>query len=735
MLQSKKLEPFSFEKNDVSWTHPVTLDHLLEIFDKYPHAKIINGNTEVGIEVRFKNQRYTKLVNISDVYEMQMVDELENGVMIGGGVTISCLQEKLGALCQSMPAARTKPLKALLENMKYFAGKQIRNVAAIAGNICTASPISDLNPVLVAIGAILTVQSHKGGKRQISMAEFFLGYRKTALGPKEVVISIFVPFSKETIYISAFKQAKRRDDDIAIVNACFSVTLVLKEREYIIDAACFAFGGMGATTITAKKTMDALMGSKFDILIVDIAANHLLQDMPLLATSPGGQIQYRKTLAQSFFMIFVKQVLNELSGFEIDAKDHSCLNEIPRPISSGKQTFTESQANGIVGKSVVHVSANKQVTGEAQYLDDMPKHSGELYGAIVGSTIAHGEILSIDMKDALKSRGVVGYVSADDMPKSDPYANMIGPVLKDEELFATKYVHHIGQMIGMIIANSEEEAMAAAKLCKVTYKSLLAIFTLEDAIAKQSFHPGERILERGEFSSRKLNNVGIPLSDAVNTVTGIARMSGQEHFYLETNAALAVPGMEDDEMEIFSSTQNPAETQHLVAHCLGIDSNRVVCRVKRMGGGFGGKESRSVFLACAVSVAARKFGVPVRCCLSREQDMAVTGTRHPFLGNYKVGFTNEGKLVSLELDMYNNAGYSMDLSMAVLERSLTHCDNAYLIPNMRLRGRVCKTNLSSNTAFRGFGGPQGMMVAEQYMCHVAEFLGKPVEEIRVPSVA
>lgn len=214
-------------------------------------------------------------------------------------------------------------------------------------------------------------------------------------------------------------------------------------------------------------------------------------------------------------------------------------------------------------------------------------------------------------------------------------------------------------------------------------------------------------------------------------------MSGQDHFYLETNVSIAVPGKEDDEMEIYASTQNPTETQHLVAHVLGVSSNRVVTRVKRLGGGFGGKETRSVFLSCGLAVAARKFGVPARCMLSREEDMAITGIRHPFLGKYKVGFTNDGKLVSLELDVFNNAGYSMDLSLAVLvflrlikERSMTHCDNSYMIPHLRVAGRICKTNLPTNTAFRGFGGPQGLMIAEQYITHVAEYLGKSVESIR-----
>ena len=327
---------------------------------------------------------------------------------------------------------------------------------------------------------------------------------------------------------------------------------------------------------------------------------------------------------------------------------------------------------------------------------------------------------------------MIDFVSSSDLGPIDSHGhnpNIIGPVFHDEELFASKEVLFVGQMIGMIIAETEDIARQAAKLVKVDYEKLPAILTTEDAIEKQSFFDEVRTINSGLFENNPNPNQTIPGAD--HFVEGVARMSGQEHFYLETQASLVVPGREDDEMEIYSSTQNPKETQQLVSEVLQIPSNRVVVRVKRLGGGFGGKETRSVFLTCALAVAAKKLGRPVRCQLTREEDMVMTGMRHPFLGKYKVGFTSQGKLVSAEIDMFANAGYSHDLSLAVLERSLTHADNAYKIPNMRLRGRLCKTNTATNTAFRGFGGPQGMMVAEQYITHVANFLEKPVEEVRV----
>ncbi|KAJ3218506.1 hypothetical protein HDU67_005308 [Dinochytrium kinnereticum] len=730
---------YFFTYEDYKWYHPATVEELLSVMDEHPQARIINGNTEVGIETRFKNQKYTVLVSPVDVEDLKKVEVLDDGIRIGGSTTISVIQKKLKSFCETMPAYKTRGFEAILENCHWFAGTQVRNVAAIAGNIVTASPISDLNPIFVAIGAVLTVRSLKGGSRIIPMEEFFLGYRKTALKPTEIVESIFVPYCREFEYVKAFKQAKRKDDDIAIVNAGMRV-LVEKcdDGSWIVQEASLSYGGMGPTTLKAKDASKLLVGKKWDASLVDEIAPVILKDLPLIATSPGGQIEFRKLLAVSFFVKFNLSVTSELAVLSPDlslaAPEVSAIKDIERPLSSGQQEFTEAPAPAIVGRSYMHASALKQITGSAVYIDDIPLHAGECAVAIVGSSIAHGKILKIDTVAALEVPGVLGYVSAKDVPGYHPGAdsahspNWIGPVMKDEELFATEVVHFIGQPIGLIIADSQDIATAAAKLVRVEYEKLPTVFTIEEAIASKSFFPVERQIITGAFleGQEKVDEVQKDLK----FVEGIARMSGQEHFYLETQASLVVPKKEDDEIEIFASTQHPTETQHMVAHVLGILSNRVLVRVKRMGGGFGGKETRSVFLTCLLAVAAKRFSRPMRLMLSREEDMAITGTRHPFLGKYRVGFTPEGKLVTLEVELFSNGGYSLDLSAPVLERAITHSDNSYRIPNVKILGKICKTNLPTNTAFRGFGGPQGMMVAEQWMTHVAEELGKPGEDVR-----
>ncbi|KAJ3046276.1 hypothetical protein HDV00_000089 [Rhizophlyctis rosea] len=710
--------------------------------DFNPEAKMVHGSTEVSIEMNFKNAKYPVLVSVADVVELKAVSESDNGVRFGGSITLTNLQQSLEALCKKHEPNRVRGFVALLDNLRFFAGSQIRNVACLAGNIVTASPTSDLNPVLMASGAILQLQSLKGGIREVLIREFFLGYRRTALQASEVIVSVYVPFSGPTQFIKAYKQSKRKDDDITIVNAGLSVTLESVDPEtWVVKDASFAFGGMGPTTMSAPLTAEQCIGQKWSKEMMEEAAKHLIEDLPLTLSSPGGMIHYRRVLALSLFQKFILHISRQLEKFApsvklVPERETSGMEDIPRPLSSGVQEYEDGAPGALVGATTTHLSALKQCTGEAVYIDDMPPLAGELHGALVLSSQAHAYIRSVDPSAALKLEGVVAYISAEDIPgwKPDEHhnRNIIGPVVRDEEIFATREVHYCGQAIGLIVAESAGQATRAAKLVQVAYEPIHPlIISIEDAIAANSFFEFTRSIRTGEYTAQEGGVVGeaVPLSAATHVLEGVARMSAQEHFYLETNCSIAVPSKEDDEMLIYASTQNPTETQHFVAHTLGIPSNRVVCKVKRMGGGFGGKESRSVPLSLAVAIAAKKLGRPVRCMLTREEDMAMSGQRHPFRGEYKVGFTDEGKLVSLELDLYSNGGFSMDLSHSVLERALCHADNCYHTPNVRMTGRICKTNLPSNTAFRGFGGPQGMMVAEQYINHIATYLKKPVEDV------
>jgi xanthine dehydrogenase/oxidase len=430
---------------------------------------------------------------------------------------------------------------------------------------------------------------------------------------------------------------------------------------------------------------------------------------------------YRKTLALSFAYKFYHEILSELQGEESEV-DHQAIGELERMISTGAKDHdaTQAYAQKILGKANPHVAALKQCVGEAQYTDDIPVHQNELFGCMVLSTKAHAKIISVDPAGALALPGVTHWVDHTDLP--NPEANWWGAPSCDETFFAIDEVFTAGQPIGMILANTAIRAEAAARAVKIVYEDLPAIFTMEEAIEKESYFSHFHYINKGDVEKA--------FETADHVFSGVSRMGGQEHFYLETNACLVVPKPEDGEIEIFSSTQNPTETQAYVAQVTGVSANKVVCRVKRLGGGFGGKETRSIQLAGICATAANKVRRPVRAMLNRDEDILTSGQRHPALSRWKIAVNNDGKIQALDADLFVNGGWSQDLSAAVVDRGLSHIDGVYLIPNVHVRGRICKTNTVSNTAFRGFGGPQGMFMAESYMEEVADHLQIPVEEFR-----
>jgi xanthine dehydrogenase/oxidase len=525
---------------------------------------------------------------------------------------------------------------------------------------------------------------------------FFTGYRKNIIEPDEILVSLFIPKSSKNHYYLAHKQAKRRDDDIAIVNAAFNV--IFEDGTDVIQSISMAFGGMAPTTVLTPKTSAQLVGKRWNAEMVEIANALMIEELRSLTLS-------------LFFKTYIA-IAQELESYvsartPISSRDKSGADTFHTLVPKSAQLYevaAEEHEGAPVGRPKVHAAAYKQVTGEAIYCDDMPHYENELYLAFVLSTKAHARIVSIDATEALQMPGVQAFFSGKDVMEG---RNMIGAVFHDEEFIVTEKVTSQGQTLGFVLADSQPLAQRAAKCVKVVYEELSpVIVTIEDAIAQNSYYPGyPKTITCGDIEK------GFNESDHI--VEGEVRVGGQEHFYLETNASFAMP-RDSDELELICSSQHPTEIQKLTAHVLGIPAAKIVTRVKRMGGGFGGKESRGTLVAIPVAFAAYKLGRPVRCMLDRDEDMMMTGTRHPFLFKYKIGFKKDGTLVSSDVKLYNNAGYSMDLSFSVLERGMFHYETGYRIPNARVSGWVCKTNLPSNTAFRGFGAPQ---VSEFAICN------------------
>lgn len=717
-LKKYQFKPLAFGNKRKKWYRPVTLEQLLEIKHAHPGAKLIGGSTETQIEVKFKAMQYPASVYVGDIAELRKYSLHDDYLEIGGNVALTDLENICDEAVEHYGPAKSQPFVAIKKAIRYFAGRQIRNVGTPAGNLATASPISDLNPVFVATNSTLIAKSLKQ-TTQIPMSGFFKRYRVTALPEDAIIAAMRIPIASEKgEYVRSYKQSKRKDDDIAIVNACLRVVL---DDSYKVKDANLVYGGMAPITIQAKNATEYIVGKTFtDPQTLEGVMNALEKDFNLSFGVPGGMATYRKSLAIGFFYRFYQDVLLSIEETSQTA-DKEVIEEIERQISTGKKDLESSvgYSQKILGKANPHVAALKQCTGEAQYTDDIPPQKNELYGCLVLSSKAHAKLLSVDASPALELPGVVNWVDRNDISKE---GNWWGAPVCDEVFFAEDEVFTAGQPIGMVLASTAHQAEAGARAVLVEYQELPAIYTIEEAIEKQSFFEHYRYIRKG--------NVEEAFKDCDYVIEGTSRMGGQEHFYLETNAALAIPKPEDGEMEIWSSTQNPTETQAYVAKALGLQSNKIVSKVKRLGGGFGGKETRSIQLSTICAVAANKVRRPVRCMLNRDEDIMTSGQRHPFLGIWKVGVNKDGKLKALKANVFNNAGWSQDLSAAVVDRALSHIDGCYNIPNMDVDGRLCKTNTVSNSAFRGFGGPQGMFIGESIMEEVADHINIPVEKLR-----
>ncbi|MFL6627833.1 MAG: xanthine dehydrogenase molybdopterin binding subunit, partial [Vitreoscilla sp.] len=372
-----------------------------------------------------------------------------------------------------------------------------------------------------------------------------------------------------------------------------------------------------------------------------------------------------------------------------------------------------------VGVSRRHESAHLHVAGEATYIDDMPELAGTLHAALGLSPVAHGRIKAFDIDSIRALPGVVDVIVAADIPG----LNDCGAIVHDDPILADGLVQFLGQPVFAVIATDRDLARRAAGQAKqaLEIEPLPAFITAAEAHAARQYVLPPMHLARGDAKAA--------LARAPRRLQGTISLGGQEQFYLEGQISYAIP-TEGDGMRVHCSTQHPSEMQHLVAHALGLQSHHVHVECRRMGGGFGGKESQSGLFACIAAVAARKLGRPVKVRPDRDDDFMITGRRHGFEYAYEVGFDDDGRVLGAEIDMVSNAGFSTDLSGPVMTRALCHFDNAYWMPDVAIHGYAAKTNTQSNTAFRGFGGPQGAFAAEVILDSIARTLGKDALEVR-----
>ena len=370
-----------------------------------------------------------------------------------------------------------------------------------------------------------------------------------------------------------------------------------------------------------------------------------------------------------------------------------------------------------IGAELPQDSAHLHVAGEASYIDDIPGPRGCLHAAVGKSTIAHGRIRALDLEAVRVAPGVIAVATAADIPG----INDVGPVMHDEPILADALVQYVGQPMFAVAATSVNAARRAATLAKVEYEALPAILTIDEALEARSFVLPTEHLARGDAAAA--------IAAAPHRLAGRFRCGGQDHFYLEGQISLAVPA-EDGGMRVHCSTQHPGEVQIQVAHALGVEFNAVSVECRRMGGAFGGKESQAALFACVAAILARRTGRAVKFRVDRDDDMAQTGKRHAFRYDYEVGFDDDGRIRGIDLALASRCGFSADLSGPVNDRAMFHVDNCYFLESIALTSYRCKTNTVSDTAFRGFGGPQGMFAIEYVLEEIARHLGLDPLDVR-----
>jgi xanthine dehydrogenase large subunit len=391
-------------------------------------------------------------------------------------------------------------------------------------------------------------------------------------------------------------------------------------------------------------------------------------------------------------------------------------NVLPRPQQQSRAS-TQPRSRSVIGAPLPHESAHLHVSGRAHYTDDQPLPAGTLHAAFGNAPIAHGRIKSLDLDAVRAAPGVVAVLTAADIPG----VNDCGPVLHDDPILADGVVQFWGQPLFLVVAESHDAARRAARLAKLDFEVLPALLTAEAAMAAEAWVLPPVNVKRGDADTA--------LATAKHRLRGKTDLGGQEHFYLEGQIAVAQLG-DDDSIRLRVSTQHPTEMQHMVAHALGWRAHQVSVECRRMGGGFGGKESQSAQLSCAAAVAAWHTKRPVKLRLDRDDDMTITGKRHDFHIEWDVGFGDDGRIIGLALTLASRCGFSADLSGPINDRAVFHADNCYYLDAVAVQSLRCKTNTVSNTAFRGFGGPQGMFAIETIVDDIARHLGRDPLDVR-----
>ena len=643
------------------------------------------GSTDWGVELNIRHARAALTIGIERIEELREFSVGADRIDIGAALSLSEIEARL---------AGRVPL--LDELFPQFASRLIRNGATLGGNLGTASPIGDAPPVLLALDASLVLASSQG-EREVRLDGYFTGYRQSVKRPDELIKTIRIPRAGGPGHrVPQDRQAPVRRH--------------LERRRRLRAPAGrgrrwpgrgragsprsgSGLGGVAATPLRALAAEDALTGRPWTREVVAAAAEELARAGTPMSDHRASEAYRIAMLRNSLLKFFAENPARR-----------------PESMSKGHGPLADRPDRPVVGLAVSHESADLHVTGAALYTQDLVGRTlGTLHAWPVQAPHAHARVTGLRTEAAYQVPGVVRVLTADDVPGVNDAGEK-----HDEPLFPSEVMYY-GHAVCWVLGETLEAARQGAAAVEAELRAAARADHRARRDRAGSYQGHQRTVSRGDAAAA--------LERAAYRFSGELEIGGQEHFYLETQAALALVD-ENGQIFVQSSTQHPSETQDIVAHVLGLPAHQVTVQCLRMGGGFGGKEFQPHGLAAVAALGATLTGRPVSLRLNRTQDITMTGKRHPFFATWEAGFDDDKRLCALRATLTSNGGWSLDLSEPVLARALCHIDNAYWIPDIEVTGRVAKTNRASNTAFRGFGGPQGMIVIEDILGRCAPRLGR-----------
>ncbi|NXQ02448.1 AOXA oxidase, partial [Vidua macroura] len=557
MAENQPKRTLFFRGERVTWISPISLDELLDLKAAHPKAPLVVGNTGVGPDMKFRGMFHPVLIAPARIPDLNVLKYTNDGLTLGAACSLSLVKDILTNAIAEFPEEKTRVFCALLQQLRTLGGEQIRNVASFGGNIISRKSTSDLNPVLAASNCMLNLAS-RGQRRQILLSDIFAdGIGNNTITPEEILVSIHIPYSRKGEYVSAFRQAARRENALPITNA--GMRVLFEEGTDVIKDLSIFYGGAVATTVCAKQTCWTLTGRHWNEQMLDEACRLVLKEIALPGSAGDENVDYKKTLMVSFFYRFFLEVSQSLKTMDpchypgIPMEYGSVLQDFKTRMPQSIQIYQakpNQSPQDPVGRPIMHQSGIKHATGEAVYIDDLPSVDGELFLAAVTSSRAHAKIVSIDTSEALKEAGVFDVITAHDVPAANEFHFSDDP----EIIFARNEVICVGQIVCAVVADSDVHAKQAAAKVKIEYEMLEpVILTIEEAIKHNSFFEPKRKLEQG--------NVDKAFETVDNIVEGDICIGGQKHFYMETQSMLAVPKGEDKEMDLYVSTQHPAIIQ------------------------------------------------------------------------------------------------------------------------------------------------------------------------------